>query len=113
MHTGRPDAENQLVIVRSLADACVFDVVFDSVNRAETRIDRDHPDLDVVGVALGGRPIAATVFDGHFKVEGNVRRQRAKNVVGIDDLDRLVVKNVSGRDYALAIAVDPDRPHRF
>ena len=34
-------------------------------------------------------------------------------MVGIDDLDRFIVKDVSRRDDALAVAVDPNRPHRF
>ena len=34
-------------------------------------------------------------------------------MVGIDDLDRLVVQDVGGRDDPPAIAIDPDRPRRF
>ena len=106
---GRPDPQNQLVVVGPLADAGVLDVVLDPMDRAEAGVDRDDADFEVVGVSLGGGPIAAAVLDGHFQVERHVVGQGAENVVGIDDLDRFVVQDVGGGDHAPAVAVDPDR----
>ena len=105
---GRPDPQDQLVVVGPLADAGVLDVVLDAVDRAEAGVDRDDADLEVVGVALGCRAVAAAVLDGHLQVERHVVGQRAEDMVGIDDLDRLVVQDVGGRDDAPAIAIDPD-----
>ena len=109
-HAGGPDPQDQLVVVGPLADAGVLDVVLDAVDRAEAGVDRDDADLEVVGVAFGGGPVAAAVLDGHLEVERHVVGQRAEDVLGIDDLDRLVVEDVGGRDDAAAVAVDPDRP---
>ena len=110
---GRPDPQDQLVVVGPLADAGVLDVVLDAVDRAEAGVDRDDADLEVVGVALGGGAVAAAVLDGHFQVERHVVGQGAEDMVGIDDLDRLVVEDVGGRDDAPAIAIDPDGPGVF
>ena len=110
---GRPDPQDQLVVVGPLADAGVLDVVLDPVDRAEAGVDRDDADLEVVGVSLGRRAVAPAVLDGHFQVERHVVGQGAEDVVGIDDLDRLVVEDVGGGDDAPAVAVDPDRPGRF
>ena len=85
-------------------------LILDALDRAEAGVDRNHADLQVVGVALGGRPVAAAVLDGHLQVERHVIGQGAEDVVGVDDLDRFVVQDVGGRDDAAAIAVDPDRP---
>ena len=80
------------------------------MDRAETGVDRDHADFEIVGVALGGRPIAAAVLDGHLQMERNVVSQRAENMVRVDDLDGLVVEDIGGGDDAAAVAVDPDGP---
>ena len=62
---------------------------------------------------LGGGTVAAAVLDGHFQVERHVVGQGAEDVVGVDDLDRLVVEDVGGRDDAPAVAIDADRPGVF
>ena len=105
---GGPDPQHQLVVVGPLADAGVLDVILDAMDRAETGVDRDHADLQVVGVSFGRGPVAPAVLDAHFEVERHVVGQRAEDVVGIDDLDGLVVEDVGGRDHATAVAVDPD-----
>ncbi len=107
---GGPDPQDQLVVVGPLADAGVLDVVLDAMDRAEAGVDRDHADFEVVGVALGRGPVAAAVLDGHLQVERHVVGQGAEDMVGVDDLDRLVVEDIGGRDDAAAVAVDPDRP---
>ena len=54
--------------------------------------------------------VAAAVLDGHLEDERHVVGQGAEDVVGVDDLDRLVVEDVGGRDHAAAVALDADRP---
>ncbi len=107
---GRPDPEDELVVVGPLADAGVLDAVLDADDRAEDGVDRDGADFEVVGVPLGGGPVAAAVLDGHLEVERHVVGEGAEDVVGVDDLDRLVVEDVGGGDDAAVVAVDPDRP---
>ena len=106
---GRPDPQNELVVVGPLADAGILDVIFDPMNRAEAGIDRDDTDLEIVDMSLGRGPVAAAVLDSHFEMERDVIGQGAENVVGIDDLDRFVVQDVGGRDDPPAVAFDPDR----
>src|SRR5271157_2573568 len=65
--TRRPDSQDQLVVVGSLADASVLDMVLDALHRAEAGVDGDDANFKVVGVALGCRPVTAAVLDRHFQ----------------------------------------------
>ena len=101
-HLGRdrtvgPDFERQLVVVGLLADAGFFDVVPHAGHGAEHRVDRNDADLLNLLAVLGGRDVAAAVFDDHLDDERHVGRQRGDEQVLVDDLDRLVGFDVAAR----------------
>ena len=107
---GRPDLQDELVVVGPLADPGVLNLVLDPDDRAEDGVDGDRADFQVVGMPFGGRSIPPAILDGHFEHERDIIGQGAEDVVRVDDLDRLVVEDVGGGDDAPTVAVDPDRP---
>ena len=104
-----PDLHDQLVVVRLLADAGLLDLVLDADDRREAAIDRDDADLALLAGVLLGRAVAAAVLDRHLDDERHVVGQRGDDVLGVDDLDRLVGDDVGRRDDALLVPVDADR----
>ena len=90
-----PDLHDQLVVVRPLADAGLLDLVLDADDRREAGIDRDDADLAFLAGVLVGGAVAAAVLDGHLDDERHVVGQGGDDVLGVDDLDRLVVLMMS------------------
>src|SRR5262249_51881729 len=81
-HLGRdravsPDLEDELVVVRELADARVLGLVLHAAHGREERGDRDDPDLLLrAGLVLVGRAVAAATLDRELALEVAVLGQR-------------------------------------
>src|SRR5215203_2746739 len=89
------DVEDQLVVVRTLADARRLDVVGDAADRREHRVDGDDPDrVRAAAIALG-RHVAASAADRERDLEPALRRQ-------VRDLEVGRRLDVGGRDRPLA-----------
>ena len=102
----RRDVEDELVVVRALADARRLDLVRDAPNRREDRVDRDDADRRLRATVQLGRNVAAATADreGHLELAlvGDVRDLELR----VQDLEVGRCLDVSRRDDAGALLGD-------
>ncbi len=103
-----PNFERQLVVVGLLADAGFLNLVTHAGHGAVDGVDRNDADFLHVRAVLGGRHVAAAIFDDHFHDEGHVVGQRDQHVMLVDHVNRFVGLDIGPRDHALLMLFDPD-----
>src|SRR6185369_6556783 len=105
----RPDFENELVVIRPLADARVFDFVAHADDGRINRIERDDADFRFAVGVLGRGDVAAAVVDGEFHHERHVVGHRGDDEILVDDLHLAVGDDVLASHHAALAAFDPQR----
>ena len=102
----RRHVEAELVVVGALTDAGRLDLVRDTTNGREDRVDRDHADRRLGPAVQLGRDVAATAADGERHLQlalvGEVRELELR----IEDLEVGGRLDVGGGDDAGALLGD-------
>src|SRR5262249_27680338 len=96
----------------ALADARVLDLILHADHGGEARIDRNDADLALLAGVLVGGAIAAAVLDRHLDHERHVVGQGGDDVLGVDDLHRLVGDDVGCLDDAALVPIDANGARR-
>src|SRR5579883_798182 len=101
-----PDFHDEFVVVGSLTDAGVLDLVLDADDRREAGIDGDDADLTLHLNVLFGHTIPPPVLDAHLDDEGDIIGESGDDVVGVDDFHILIGDDVGGLDDPAFVAFD-------
>src|SRR5712692_3873310 len=103
-----PHLEREPVVVGDLADARVGDLVVDLLDRAEQRVDRDHPDRLARHLVPLRRDVAAAAPGGHLHADAPALADGEEVVAGVEHLDVLVDHDVAGLHFLGALDLDAD-----
>ena len=102
----RPDLQNQLVVVGTLADPGIFDAVLDTDDWRKKRINRNNTERHIRAlVFLSGKKSAANP-NGEFRFKFLPLVDSANYLVGIQHFDPLDRLNIPGRNLALFVDVN-------
>ena len=102
------DVEDELVVVRALADARGLDLVRDAADRREDRVDRDHADRRLRAAVELGRHVAAAAADRERHLELALVGDVGDLELRVEDLEVGGRLDVGGRDDARALLRDVD-----
>src|SRR6266705_710811 len=104
--TVRPDRQNQLVVVGTLANAGIFDAVFYTDYWRKTRINRNNTKRHIRALVFVSGKKAAANPNVEFRVKFLLLVVRANYLVGIQHIDPLNRLNIPGRNLTLFVDVN-------
>src|ERR1700745_249585 len=102
----RPDLQNQLVVVGTLADAGIFDAVLDTDYWRKNRINRNNTERHICALVFVSGKKSAANPNLEFRFKFLLLVDRANYLVGIQHFDPLDRLNIHGRNLTLFVDVN-------